>query len=69
VGRTPRTGRPIDVYRLDGPHDLSPAVAGDAALVYVPNSMSNTVDVISQRTFKIVAQFSTGELPQHVTPA
>ena len=31
--------------------------------------MSNTVDVISQRTFKIVAQFPTGELPQHVTPA
>ena len=37
--------------------------------MYVPNSMSNTVDVISQRTFKIVAQFPTGALPQHVTPA
>ncbi len=57
------------MYRYDGPHDLSPIVAGDPALVYVPNSMSNTVDVISQRTFKIVAQFPTGELPQHVTPA
>ena len=38
------------------------------ALVYVPNSMSNTVDVISQRTFKIVEQFPVGALPQHVTP-
>ncbi|MGH2892099.1 MAG: YncE family protein, partial [Solirubrobacteraceae bacterium] len=37
--------------------------------VYVPNSMSNTVDVISQRTLKIVAQFPTGALPQHVTPS
>ena len=37
--------------------------------MYVPNSLSNTVDVISQRTFKIVAQFPTGALPQHVTPA
>ena len=32
--------------------------------------MSNTVDVISQRTFKIIAaQFPTGGLPQQVTPA
>jgi len=59
----------VDVYRADGPSDLSPAVRGDPALVYVPNSMSGTVDVISQRTFKIVRQFPTGALPQHVTPA
>jgi DNA-binding beta-propeller fold protein YncE len=38
-------------------------------LVYVPNSESNTVDEISQRTFKIVRQFPTGALPQHVTPS
>jgi DNA-binding beta-propeller fold protein YncE len=31
--------------------------------------MSNTVDVISQRTMKVVAQFPTGALPQHVTPS
>jgi DNA-binding beta-propeller fold protein YncE len=37
--------------------------------VYVPNSLSNTVDVISQRTMKIVEQFPTGALPQHVTPS
>jgi len=69
VGRPAQAARPINVYRFDGPRDLSPAVAGDPALVYVPNSTSNTVDVISQRTFKIVEQFPTGELPQHVTPA
>jgi DNA-binding beta-propeller fold protein YncE len=44
-------------------------VRGDPALVYVPNSMSNTVDEISQRTMRIVRQFATGALPQHVTPA
>ena len=67
VGR----GRPtaVNVYRADRAGDLSPAVRGDPALVYVPNSMSNTVDVISQRTMKIVEQFPTGALPQHVTPA
>ena len=69
VGRPAHAARPINVYRFDGARDLSSAVAGDPALVYVPNSMSNTVDVISQRTFKIVEQFPTGELPQHVTPA
>ena len=41
----------------------------DPALVYVPNSQSNTVDVISQRTMKVVEHFSTGAVPQHVTPS
>jgi DNA-binding beta-propeller fold protein YncE len=60
---------PVNVYRADAAGAFSPQVHGDPALVYVPNSMSNTVDVISQRTLKIVGQFPTGELPQHVTPA
>jgi YVTN family beta-propeller protein len=59
----------VNVYRADGANHFSPAVSGDPALVYVPNSMSNTVDVISQRTMKVVAQFPTGALPQHVTPS
>lgn len=59
----------VDVYLADGARDLSPVVRGDPALVYVPNSLSNTVDVISQRTLKVVGQFPTGALPQHVTPA
>ena len=57
------------MYSADTPGDLSPAVRGDPALVYVPNSLSNTVDVISQRTLKIVEQFPVGALPQHVTPS
>jgi len=32
----------------------------DRALVYVPNSMSDTVSVISQRTLKVIATFPTG---------
>jgi DNA-binding beta-propeller fold protein YncE len=59
----------LNVYAADGAGDLSPAVRGDPALVYVPNSGSNTVDVISQRTFRIVEHFATGQLPQHVTPS
>ena len=48
---------------------LSAAVAGDPALVYVPNSESNTVDVISQKTMSVVAHYNVGALPQHVTPS
>jgi len=59
----------VNVYRADAAGLFSPAVHGDSALVYVPNSMSNTVSVISQRTMKVIAQFPTGALPQHVTPS
>jgi DNA-binding beta-propeller fold protein YncE len=69
AGSREPTRERADVYRFDGAGMLSPAVRGDPALVYVPNSMSNTVDVISQRTMRIVARFATGALPQHVTPA
>ena len=59
----------LNVYAADTASGVSSAAKGDPALVYVPNSLSNTVDVISQRTFKIIKQFATGGLPQHVTPA
>jgi YVTN family beta-propeller protein len=59
----------VNVYAADAANDLSPTVRGDPALVYVPNSDSNTVDVISQKTFKVIRHFDTGALPQHVTPA
>jgi YVTN family beta-propeller protein len=59
----------LNVYRAAAAGDLSAAVRGDPALVYVPNSMSNTVDVISQRTLKVVDRFPVGVLPQHVTPS
>ncbi len=64
-----RSRTPTNIYAADAAGHLSPAVSGDPALVYVPNSMSNTVDVISQRTMKIVRTFATGALPQHVTPS
>jgi YVTN family beta-propeller protein len=64
-----RSPAPANVYGADAPGNVSPAIKGDPPLVYVPNSMSNTVSVISQRTLKVVAEFPTGALPQHVTPA
>jgi DNA-binding beta-propeller fold protein YncE len=69
AGRIPPLLSPRNVYAAERPGRLSPVVRHDPALVYVPDSESNRVDVISQRTFKVVAQFPVGALPQHVTPS
>jgi DNA-binding beta-propeller fold protein YncE len=58
-----------DVYAADRPGLLSDVVKKFPQRVYVPNSKSDTVDVIDQRTFKIVRHFAVGALPQHVTPS
>ena len=58
-----------DVYAAGRPGLLSAVVRRDPARVYVPNSQSDTVDVISQRTARVIAHFATGGLPQHVTPS
>jgi YVTN family beta-propeller protein len=60
---------PHNVYAADRVGDFSPAVRGDRPLIYVPNSVSNTVDEIDPSTYKIVRQFSVGILPQHVVPS
>jgi len=58
-----------DVYAADRPGHLAARVRHDPARVYVPNSESNTVDVVSQATGRIVGHFAVGALPQHVTPS
>ena len=65
----PTAAAPLNVYAADRPGALTGAARDARALVYVPNSQSNTVDVIDQRTLKIVAHYSVGALPQHVTPS
>jgi YVTN family beta-propeller protein len=58
---------PTDVYAAT--RTLSPAVAGAKALVYVPNSIDNTVTVIDQQTMKVTGTFPVGPEPQHVVPS
>jgi len=60
---------PNDIYAADHPNLLSDTVKGFPSRVYVPNGMSNTVDVIDPATFKIVDHYPVGRLPQHVTPS
>jgi YVTN family beta-propeller protein len=65
---TTSTG-PTNVYAHDSAGALSAVARTARQLVYVPNSESDTVDVIDQHTMKIVGHFAVGGLPQHVTPS
>jgi len=63
-----RAARP-NVYAADGPAGLQGAARLARPLVYVPNSESDTVDVIDPSTLKVVEHFAVGSLPQHVVPS
>jgi YVTN family beta-propeller protein len=68
----PQTAQPvaaIDVYDHDRPGMLSPVVKNVPERVYVPNSQSDDVTVIDQKTFKKIGHFKVGILPQHVVPS
>jgi YVTN family beta-propeller protein len=60
---------PHDIYAADRPGNLSPTVRNFPSRVYVPNSGSDTVDVIDPATYKIIDHFAVGREPQHVTPS
>ena len=60
---------PLNIYAADTASNISPVAKGDPSLVYVPNTLSNTVTIISQKTLKVLRTIPTGALPQHVTPA
>jgi DNA-binding beta-propeller fold protein YncE len=67
--RVPRLLNKHDVYAADRPNRLSKVVRNYRPLIYVPNSLSNTVDEIDPKTYKIVREFKVGALPQHVVPS
>jgi len=49
---------PSDIYAADHAGKLSDAVKGIPERVYVPNSGSDTVDIIDPVTFKIIGHFA-----------
>jgi YVTN family beta-propeller protein len=57
------------VYAHDGSGMLTGAARTALPRVYVPNSQSDTVDVIDPATFRVVDHYRVGSLPQHVTPS
>jgi DNA-binding beta-propeller fold protein YncE len=64
-----------NVYSADGPGMISDAIKNYPYRVYVPNSKSDTVDIIDPKTYKIIGHFALpkhgkGLLePQHVVPS
>src|SRR5215469_14201229 len=49
---------PADIYSADRPNQLSPVVRDFVSRIYVPNTVSNTVDVIDPATYKVVDHFA-----------
>jgi YVTN family beta-propeller protein len=60
---------PANLYSETRAGNLSPAVAGALARVYVPNHTSSDVYVIDPATFKVVDRFKVGINPQHIIPS
>jgi YVTN family beta-propeller protein len=60
---------PNDIYSEIRTGKMSPAVKNFPTRVYVPNSGSNSVDVIDPATYKIIDHFAVGREPQHVIPS
>src|SRR5579872_3442950 len=60
---------PNDIYSEDHAGKLSPVVKNFPSRIYVPNSGSNSVDVIDPKTYKIIEHLNVGHQPQHVVPS
>ena len=65
----PPSSDPSNVYADAGAGMLAPAASDAPYRLYVPNSESDTVDVIDPAKEEVVRSFSVGGLPQHVTPS
>jgi YVTN family beta-propeller protein len=70
VSSGPRTSTGlVNVYAGAGAGMLSDTARAARALVYVPNTLANTVQVIDPRTFEVIGTYPTGREPQHVVPS
>lgn len=58
-----------NVYAATRGPELHPDVAGIPVRAYVPNTLSDTVDVIDPQTYRITARLRVGHVPHHVTPS
>jgi YVTN family beta-propeller protein len=63
----PAVQNPGDLYSAD--RGLTPEQKKYLPRIYVPNSGSDTVDVIDPATYKVVDHFAVGHQPQHVVPS
>jgi YVTN family beta-propeller protein len=59
----------VNVYAAAGVNMLHGAARTARPLVYVPESLSDYVDVIDPATYRVIDRYRTGGRPQHVVPA
>ncbi len=62
-------GHGLNIYSATKGPEMSATVADVPERVYVPNAMSNTLDVIDPKTYRMIARIPVGREPQHVTPS
>lgn len=65
---TPTPAAALNVYAGATADKLSETVKGHRPLVYVPNTISNSVQVIDPTTYQVIDSFPTGREPHHVVP-
>ena len=58
-----------NVYAAAGVNMLTGAARRARPLVYVPESLSDYVDVIDPTTYRVIDRYRTGGRPQHVVPS
>ena len=58
-----------NVYAAAGADALSSIARASRPMVYVPNTLSNTVQLVDPRTYRVVGRFHTPREPQHVVPS
>ncbi len=58
-----------NIYSADGSGDLSSVARSARPMIYVPNSLNDSVSEIDPTTDKVVRNFAVGLLPQHVVPS
>ncbi len=56
-------------YAHTGARDLAPEARRAKPLVYVPNQLAGTVQVIDPSTYRVVATYPVGRSPEHVVPS
>ncbi|HEX2894459.1 MAG TPA: hypothetical protein VHO29_10700 [Marmoricola sp.] len=63
------TASGVHVYAHTGKDQLTGAAVGAKPQVYVPDTLSNRVDVIDPATYRVIRSFPVGREPQHVVPS
>ena len=63
------TPKEVNVYGEAGIGMFAPAAQEARPLVYVPNTISNTVQVINPETYEIIDRFHVDREPHHVVPS